>query len=149
MAVRRNVGNGSKADIGNGNAGPQVAPDTSEPHDGRRPDDGGEAMPSGLKLRVLGLAMIVGAGAFGYSSAEALGASIERIEQIYESVKLFVLTPLLLVLGLVLLFGGGKLEGGGGNQRSILALAFLAALALGASAWWLFGERLGAPGLIV
>lgn len=67
-------------------------------------------------MRLLGLVMIVGGAAFGYSSAEGLANALERVEQVYQSVKLFVLTPLMLVFGLFLLWGGSKLEGRDGSQ---------------------------------
>ena len=102
---------------------------------------------SGLKLRLLGLVMIAGGAVFGYLSAEGLTNALERVEHIYQSVKLFVLTPLLLVFGIVLLWGGEKLEAPGAGHRSSMLLALAAALALGGVAWWMFGERLGAPGL--
>jgi len=100
-----------------------------------------------VKLRLLGLVMILGGAVFGYLSAEGLANAIERIEQIYQSVKLFVLTPILLVFGVLMLGGGEKLEAPGGGQRSLILLALAVALALGGVAWWVVGERLGAPGL--
>lgn len=102
---------------------------------------------SGLKLRLLGLVMIAGGALFGYLSAEGLANALERAEQIYQSVKLFLLSPLLLVFGIVFLWGGEKLQAPGADQRSSMLLALAAALALGGLAWWVFGERLGAPGL--
>jgi len=91
--------------------------------------------------------MVAGGAVFGYLSAEGLANALERIEYIYQSVKLFVLTPLLLVFGIVLLWGGEELEAPGPDQRFSMLLALAAALALGGVAWWILGERLAAPGL--
>ena len=91
--------------------------------------------------------MVAGGAVFGYLSAEGLANALERVEHIYQSVKLFVLTPLLLVFGIVLLWGGEKLEAPGPGQRLSMLLALAAALALGGVAWWILGERLAAPGL--
>lgn len=102
---------------------------------------------SGLKLRLLGLVMIAGGAVFGYLSAEGLANALDRAEQLYQSVKLFVLTPLLVVFGFVLLWGGEKLEASGARQRSSMLLALATALALGGLAWWGFGERLAPPSL--
>lgn len=110
----------------------------------------GGAMAQDFKLRLAGLAFIVGGAVMGWFFA--LGPLREAqagVAEISYSTKIFVLVPFCLVFGLAFLLFGGRFEYRTANHKNFTAggwVAFVIAAALAAGGWWWFEQQFAALG---
>jgi len=106
-----------------------------------------------MKARIIGLAAIAGGLAlgwfFGMAPLEEARAGAERVSY---DIKLFIVAPMLVLMGIFLLVGGAPvLDSFSGPPRTrrdhlLVWPMFVAALAVGGIAWWWFDGQLSALG---
>ena len=108
---------------------------------------------AGVKARLLGLAiMAAGAGLGWVSGLGPLREAQAGVQRIYYDSRIFLLSPLLLVFGLLVLVGGATVarsfSGPPRTRRDHLLIwpAFLVAAIAGGLAWWWMDQQLGALG---
>lgn len=112
-------------------------------------------MGNGLKARLFGIAAIAGGIAlgwfFGLGPLREAQAGAERVSY---DIKLFIVAPMLVLMGLFMIVGGAPvLESFMGPPRTkrdhlLVWPMFVAALAVGAVAWWWFDGQLKALGYV-
>lgn len=112
----------------------------------------GSGMAQDIKLRLAGIAFMVGGAALGWffvlgplRDAQAGAAEISY------STKIFILVPFCLVFGLAFLLFGERFEYRNAERKNFTMagwIAFAIAAALSAGGWWWFEQQFAALGYV-
>lgn len=112
-------------------------------------------MAGGLKARLIGLAAIAGGVAMGwFFGIGPLREAQAGAQQVSYDIKLFIVAPMLVMMGVFLIVGGAPvLESFAGPPRTkrdhlLVWPMLIVALAVGGAAWWWFDAQLHALGYV-
>jgi hypothetical protein len=112
----------------------------------------GGAMAQDIKLRLAGIAFILGGAVLGWFFA--LGPLREAqagVAEISYSTKIFILVPFCLVFGLAFLLFGERFQYRNADHKNFTlagSVAFIIAAALAAGGWWWFEQQFTALGYV-